>query len=333
MAKYVKSMIVALPVLVIVGILGAWAMNFSDEDVIEDFYRQYSGDIEIVISIRSTDGKPLKRVNVNLTTDDLSDPMGDNYDPDRFEVDSEFRIERRGVSAVHLLFTKTGFYSERWSYMMVERPPESWDRTHRIDVEIMMKPHPIPAPLEKFEGSLRSDVNGPLSVVSAAKRKPVKRKTSQLDKAEEPQAPFPEPYLFLDAGVSSDGLLLSTLFSMKRFPVPKPVLDRGSIRIVGAKDGDGFLPLDIGEIPAIFEHGFRDLVEAPKFGYLEALDLSPVNGKEKLFFYCQIEGRFGKGAVTNPPLIIESGGRNIAIANVLLFLNPTGSTDVSYLHH
>ena len=103
--------------------------------------------------------------------------------------------------------------------------------------------------------------------------------------------------------------------------------------MVGSKEGDGFLPADIGQIPAVFEHGFRCLLEAPETGYSQKLDLNPVDGKEKLFFYCRVGGHFGKGVVTNPPLIIESGGRDIAIANVVVFLNPTDSRNVAFIHN
>jgi hypothetical protein len=323
----------ALSILTIVGILGAWAMNFSDEDVIEDFFRQHSGDVEIVISIRSTDGKPLKRVNVNLTTSDLSDPMGNNYDPDRFVVDSEFRIEERNVSAVHLVFFKDGFYSERWEYVMSERPPESWGRTHEIDVEIIMTPHPTPVPLEKFEGGLRADRDGPLSVLYPTKNRLPDRKASNHEVSVLPDENVSFPFLYLVADVRSDGRLATTPFQFKSISVPKPALSRGLIRIAGRSEGDGFLSVDIGRVPSIFEHGFRHLQRAPENCYSEFLELLPVEGNEKLFFYCRIGGRFGKGVVSNPPMVFDRKGVETAFALTTIYLNPTGSTDVSYLHH
>ena len=333
MARHMKSWVMALASLTTAGILGAWAMNAIDEKVIDDFVQQHAGDIEITFRIRSTYGEPLNRVRVRLTRSHLSGAMGDEYDPDRFVVDSEFRIKERDVSAVHLFFVKDGYYGERWEYVMSERPQEILGEVFRIEVEISMTPHPSPAPLNKYEGPFRSDVDGPISVLSAARMNPPNRTSSQPESLGGTRSAFPEPYVYLDAEVTDNGQLSSTLFWMKRFPVPKPVLDRGFLKLAGAKDGDGFLPADIGPIPVIFEHGFRKLVEAPQAGYSQVLELYPVDGREKLFFYCRIGGRFGKGAVTNPPLIIESGGRNVAIANVVIFLNPTGSTDVSFLHH
>ncbi len=335
MAVHMARWMLASLIVMTVALLGAWSMQATDETkrLLDNFETRHFGDIEVSFHVRSTNGEPLNRVSVRLTKSYLSDAMDDKYDPDRFVVDSEFRVKERGVSAIHLIFLKDGFYTERWEYVMSERPQEILGEVFWIEVEIPMTPHPSPAPLNKYEGPFRSDVGGPISVLSAARMNPPNRTPSLPESLGGTRGAFPEPYVYLDAEVADDGQLSSTLFSMKRFPVPKPVLDRGFLKLVGAKDGDGFLPVDIGQIPAVFEHGFRNLVEAPQAGYSRILELYPVDGREKSFFYCRIGGQFGKGAVTNPPLIIETGGRSVAIANVVIFLNPTGSTDVSYLHH
>ena len=333
MARFVKSWLTALFFLTIVGILGAWAMNFSGEDVIDDFCRQNSGDIEIAFSIRSADGRPLNRVGVESTTSHLSDPMRNNYDPDRFVVDSEFRIEERNVSAVHLIFFKDDFYSERWEYVMSERPPESFGRTHKIDVEIIMTPHPTLAPLEIFEGGLRADQDGPLSVLYLTKNRLPDRKPPNHEVSVLPNENVSFPFLYLVADVRSDGRLAITSFQFKSISVPKPALSRGLIRIAGRSEGDGFLSVDIGRVPAIFEQGFRHLQQAPENRYSDYLELLPVEGNEKLFFYCRIGGRYGKGVVSNPPMVFDRKGVETALALTTIYLNPTGSTDVSYLHH
>lgn len=335
MAVHKARWMLAFLIVMIVALLAAWPMQTTDETkhLLDTFETQHSGDIEVSFHVRSTKGDPLQRVGVSLTESRLGSAMGDDYEPERFVIDSEITIKKRGVSAIHLSFYRDGFYDERWEYVMSQRPQKSLGGVYRIEVEISMTPHPSPAPLNKYEASFRSDVDGPIAVLSAAIKNQSKKGSSQPESFGGARNAFPEPYIYLDADVTDNGQLPSTLFSMKRFPVPKPVLARGSLKLVGSNDGDGFLSTDIGQIPAVFEHGFRNLLEAPQTGYSQVLELYPVDGKEKLFFYCRVGGHFGKGAVTNPPLIIESGGRNIAIANVVIFLNPTGSTDVSYLHY
>ena len=333
MARHVKRWVAAIVSLTIAGIIGAWAMNTVDEKVIDEFIRQHTGDIEITFRIRSTEGKPLNRVSVRLTKSNLSDAMGDEYDPDRFVVDSELRIKETGVSAVHLSFFKDGFYSERWEYAMSERPPESWGKLHKINVDISMTPQPVPAPLKKFEGGLRADRDGPLSVLFPTKKRLPSGEPSNHDVSVPPKEDKSFPYLYLVADVRHDGRLATTLFPLKSFSVPKPVLSRGSLRIAGSSDGDGFLPVDIGKVPSIFEHGFRRLQQAPESNYSDILELVPAEGNEKLFFYCRIGGRFGKGVVSNPPMVFDREGIETAFALTTIYLNPTGSRDVSYLHH
>lgn len=333
MARHVKSWVAALSSLTIAGILGAWAMNTADERIIDDFVQRHNGDIEITFSLRSTGGESLNRVSVSLTKSHLSDVMGDEYNPDRFVVDSEFRVKERGVSAVHLFFVKDGFYDERWEYVMSERPPESLGKLHKIDVVISMTPHPTPAPLEKFEGGLRADGAGPLSVLYPTKTRLPNKKPSNHKVSELPKEDISFPYLYLVADVRHDGRLATTLFPLKAFSAPKPVLSRGFLRIAGPSEGDGFFPVNIGKVPPIFERGFRHLQQAPENRYSDILELIPVEGNEKLFFYCRIGGRFGKGVVSNPPMVFDRDGVETAFAMTTIYLNPTGSTDVSFLHH
>jgi hypothetical protein len=333
MARHVKSWVAVLVSLTIAGILGAWAVNTVDEKVIDDFTKQHSGDIEVTFSIRSADGEPLNRVRVRMTKSRLADAMGRESEPDRFVVDSEFSVKERGVSAIHLLFTKDGYYEERWEFAMSQRPPESFGELHQIDVTVLMTPHPIPAPLERYEGGLRANRDGPLAVFYPTKRRLPNRKPPNHEVSVLPKEDVSYPYLYLSADVGPDGRLATTLFPLKSYSVPKPVLSRGFLRIAGPTEGDGFLPVDIGKIPSIIEHGFRHLLRAPENFYSGCLELAPVEGNEKQFFYCRIGGRFGKGVVTNPPLILEKDGSNFAIASAIIFLNPHGSTDVSYVHY
>ena len=319
--------------LAIAGILGAWAVNTVDEKIIDDLKKQNSGDIEVTFNIRSTDGAPLNHVRVNMTKSHFSDALGGEYEPERLVVDSKFRIKERGVSAVHLIFFKDGFYDERWEYVMSERPLESLGKLHKVYVEISMTPHPIPVLLKRYEGGLRANRGGPLSVFYPTNKRLPSGKPPNHDVSTLPMKDGSFPYLYLSAEVAPDGELATSMFRLKSYYVPKPVLSRGFLHLAGASEGDGFLPVDIGKIPPTVEHGFRHLQRAPDNQYSESLELAPVEGNEKQFFYCRIGGLYGKGVVTNPPLILEEGGREFAIASVIIFLNPTGSTDVSYIHY
>jgi hypothetical protein len=318
--------------LTVAGLLGAWAIqkDRGPDEIVDSILSGYSGDIEVTFHVRDTDGNPLDGVNVRLTESRLASTLGENHEPNRIVVEPDFTVEKKGISALHLRFTREGFYSERWGFVMSERPQEFLGKLFVLEVEIFMTPHPVPAPLVKYEGSLQSSVNGFVSVLSIAGKQ---TSSSQTEKPGEGSTFTTEPRVGLIAGMAADGQLARTLFKMKRFSVPKPVLDRGILELSGGDEGDGFLLADIGDEPAVFERGFRKMSSAPNDGYEAKIDLIPIRGKEKAYFYCRVEGSYGKGVLTNPPLIIEKDGREIAISNVIVYLNPTGSTDVSYLHH
>lgn len=320
--------------LVTFALLGAWAIHGGDERSpnVDSAELRYSGDIEIAFTIRSSDGEPLNGVDVTLTESRLATAFGDGDDGEQFVADSHFVVNKRNIYGVHLQFIKQGFYAERWEYVMSERPRDSWDKAHSIEVAIVMTPRPISASLEKFEGALRSDGFSPISILYPTRKSLPNKISANPTLTALPAEDTLFPYLYLDADIGQNGELASAPFKLKRYSAPKPILERGFLRIAGASEGDGFLPVYIAEIPPVFERGFRGLQTAPANGYSDALKLTPVEGREKLFFYCRIGGRFGKGVVSNPPLIIEREGRNIAIAVVDVYLNPTGSTDVSYSH-
>jgi len=333
MARHVKNWVVVLLSLAIAGILGACAVDTVEEKIIDDFKKQYSGDIEVTFNIRSTDGEPLNRVRVNMTKSHLSDALGGEDEPERLVVDSEFSIKERGVSAVYLTIFKDGFYDERWGYVMAERPLESLDKLHKVDVEISMTPHSTPLPLKRYEGGLRANRGGPLSVFYPTDKKLPSGKSPNHDVSTLPMEDGSFPYLYLSAEVAPDGELATSMFRLKSYFVPQPVLSRGFLRLAGFLEGDGFLPVDIGKIPPAVEHGFRRLQRAPDDPYAEALELTPEEGNEMQFFYCRIGGHFGKGVVRNPPLILDEGGSEFASARVIIFLNPGGSTDLSFIHY
>jgi len=68
-------------------------------------------------------------------------------------------------------------------------------------------------------------------------------------------------------------------------------------------------------------------------GYKPILNISINSEGEELFFYCRIAGKYGKGLVTNLVPISEKGeGEENAYARIIIFLNPTGSRDVTFVH-
>jgi len=74
------------------------------------------------------------------------------------------------------------------------------------------------------------------------------------------------------------------------------------------------------------------MTRAPLTGYESQLLISAESGNENKFFYCRIHGNYGKGVVTNMAPIMTEDGVESAGARIVIYLNPTGSRDVSYRH-
>jgi len=320
--------------LVFVAFFGAWALQELDDSkrIFEEFRREYVGDIEVVASILTVDGQPLSRVNVSLTTNTLATALGGNDEEEQLIVDSEFRVRKTSISSINMWFTKAGYYPERWSHSFSERPKELLGDLESVDLRIEMTPKPNPAPLERYEGALRSDTSGPISML-LIKIPPSSEPLSKGESRNGDEMNSSHPHVYLDAGRGGDEKFSTIEFKYKSFSGKKGALGFSDVRLLHGTPGDGFVVADIGQVPPIFEHGFRKMTEAPQDGYQEELALVPEPGKEKLFFYCRINGRFGKGAVSNPPMVFDGEGVETAVAMTTIYFNPTGSRDVSYLHH
>ena len=330
-----SKMIIVSICLVSVAFFGAWALQEFDDSkrVLEEFRREYSGDIEVVTRILSVDGQPLKGVTVSLSTNTLATALGGNDEEEQFVVDSEFSVRKDSISSINMWFTKAGYYAERWSYSLSGRPKGLLDAVEKVDLRIEMTPEPMPAPLERLEGALRTDVSGPISMLLIATQLPSSEPISRGEEKNRAGTGSSQPHVYLDAGMGGGGRFSTIQFKFKSFSASKPALARSGVRLTHATPGDGFVVADIGQVPPIFEQGFRKMTEAPPDGYQEELALVPESGKENLFFYCRINGLFGKGVVSNPPMVFDGEGVETAVVLTTIYLNPTGSTDVSFLHH
>ena len=248
-------------------------------------------------------------------------------------VDYWFAIEKSDVVAIDCLFTKTGYYAERWSYSFSSAGSEPTGRIYeKSDVEIVLREKPDSARLEKYEGILRSDMGGPTSVLVTQRpdrsippfKKDERQGRDGMDLA--------RPHFFLDPAVGSDGRLESVLIEIEGLAGPQVILKGGWIAYSQLEPGDGFIEADIPETSSRIAEGFRWMTEAPATGYASRLQLAAEFGKKSRFFYCRIGGLYGKGVVTNLPRVITIDGIESASAITIVYFNPSGSRDVSYSH-
>ncbi len=309
--------------------------NLTREEMIrqlEAWAETQVGDIDIRGRVFSSNGMPLNDVTVTYNFREFGDIVAETeINEESLKADGSFRITREGVSSVNVWVGKLGYYAERWSFVFNEETPRSNPGGfERVDIEFVLEKKPVSAPLVKYVGILRTDASGPVSVVEVERRGSGEAWLRRKDTRKE----LPWPYVFL-AGGEADGSELPisefTVSDSRR----RLGLEAGSIQLENCGEGDGFIVRKgIKAPPSRDEIGLRQLLEAPENGYSNRLEVAATDDNpETIYFYCKVDGQFGKGFVSGRPIIAEEEGRQVARAKILIYLNPTGSRDVSYTHY
>jgi len=290
------------------------------------------GGLDLRGRVVSADGQLLHDVTVLYFFRELGDVLTrKEIDRKSMHVDGDFRIKKRNVSSANLWIAKEGFYPEQWSFVFDENTPrENPGGLERLEIEIILLEIPSPASLVKFEGVLRTSSTAPVSVLFSKKRV-----LPRMGKEKEQQIlrDFSWPNIYLAVENTSDGSILSKECKPEDNKSPVDVLAKGWIRLSQPDTGDGFIVYDPGNVPPREEHAFRKMLEAPLEGYTSDLEIPRPDGPRKVFFFCRIHGQYGKGMVDGRPAIIVEDGAELAITGISVYLNPSGSRDVSYIHN
>ena len=323
-----NGLVVLLPLLL------ACAQQVRDPEIeqVLDATEKRIGGLDIHAWIVSVDGQPLEDVTILYFFREFGDVLTrKEIDRKSTTVDGEFRIKKRNISSANLWITKEGFYQERWSFVFDENTPrQNSDGFERVDIEIVLHEVPSPAPLEKYEGVLRTSSTAPVSVLFSKKRL-----LPRMGKEKEDQIlrDFSWPNVFLAVEKAADGSILTREHVPEDKRPPIDVLAKGWIMLSQPDPDDGFIVYDPGEVPPREKLAFRGMLEAPSDGYFSDLEIPTSDGPRKVFFYCRVHGQYGKGMVSGRPAIIVEDDAELAITGITVFLNPSGSRDVSYVHN
>jgi hypothetical protein len=288
------------------------------------------GSLDIHGRVVSSEGQPLEDVTVLYFFREYGDVLAQHeIDQKRKRVDAEFGIKKKDISSVNLTFLKEGYYSERWSFSFDENTPRTnLGGYERIDIEIVMTERPEPAPLRRFEGALKTDLDGLVSVVEINRQNG--RETSLRRNGE--QINIKWPYLLLDVEVSAGDRFEKTTFLPKGKRTAIDAISGGGIRLSQSDFEDGFIVYDPGDIPVRAELAFRKMIQAPEDGYKLKLEIATAESPRWIYFFCRLNGQYGKGMVSGRPPVVVEDGREVAVARIVVYLNPTGSRDVASVH-
>lgn len=299
------------------------------KDIVEIVDSQ-TGSLDIHGSVVSSEGQPLEDITVLYFFREFGDVLAQHeIDQKTKRVDAEFGIKKKGISSVNLTLLKEGYYSERWSFSFDENTPRTNPGGYeRIDIEIVMTERPEPAALRRFEGALKTDLDGLVTVVEIKRQNghetSLRRNGEQID--------IKWPYLFLEAEVSAGGRFKKTTSLPKGRRMAIDVIDGGRIRPSQLDAEDGFIVYDPGDVPARSELAFRKMILAPDGEYKPELEIAAPDSPRWVYFFCKLNGQYGKGMVSGKPPVVVEGDRDVAVARIVVYLNPTGSRDVASVH-
>jgi hypothetical protein len=290
------------------------------------------GSIDIRGRVISEDGQPLDSVSIDYYFREFGDIVADKEIVNESqEINGSFRIKRSDISTVNIWAYKLGYYSKRWSFgFNADTPRQNPGGFERVDLEIVLEKQPDPAPLNRMRGILRTDMNGPVSVVFTKQRLLPRMGRMEEEKV---MSDFSWPNIYLESDSDPGEELQTTKYLERSQSTPRDGLAHGRIRMSHPDPGDGFVVYDPGEVPARPEIAMRGMNIAPGSGYGTDIEVSASESPSKVYFFCKIHGQYGKGMVSGRPVIAEEDGRQVARALILIYLNPTGSRDVAYIHN
>ena len=289
------------------------------------------GSVDIRGRVVSEDGKPVEDVTIKYSFREFGDVLiNKEIKHKRMKVDGEFRIKRRRITSVDLSVLKLGYYPESWSFAFdSEAPRKNPGGYEEFELEIFLQKKAEAVPLKKYEGILRAEVQGPVSVVQVTRQASGETWLLKDGKKRE----LDQSYIYLVADEGKNSQLPTTEFAAENDHRLNTRLERGWIRFSDRSDGDGFIVYDPGEVEVWPETGMRRMTKAPQSGFDANLELSAAESQQTVYFYCRINGLYGKGMVTGRPIIAFEDDRQVARAAILMYINPTGSRNVSYLHN
>ena len=305
----------------------------SKREELGDVIRGLSGEIDVSGTIVDQDGEALNDVEVEVAEVGAFDMFGNLTNRKTTIVDGRFRIRRSGVTSIECRFLRSGYYVERRSFSFSGRNTETPEGVlSESDVVIVLREKPDPAPLDRLEGFLQSDISVPISVLYTKNLPLSDTPLSAKEIRDRNRLDLSRPHVYLVPDLDSDDRLSRVLIDKSDVGGHQEILSKGWIGFSQPESGDGFVEATILQNSSLVGKRFREMTFAPLTGYKPRLLISADSGEDYKFFYCRIQGHYGKGAVTNLAPISENGDVERTGAKIIIYLNPTGSRDVSYIH-
>lgn len=288
-----------------------------------DTFQGCSGKIEVAGRITSGTGEPLRDVAVvSLSTKHGPGGLLTEKENERVVVDEFFHIVKHDICSLRIDFVKPGFFTVTTDDTVMRGILHVEDVTE-MDRIIVLEEMPIPAPMERIEGILKTNAKGP---TTAVKLLPGTRDSTPVDNNKAGADDALRGYGVLRIRPRGDG----RIESVRRKNQGGMIFEEPTGAYLNSTGpDDGFVLFRPQHEHPIAKRVFREMRVAPKTGYDPDLDF-PADAGDRVYFYCLLGGRYGKGFVVRPYLR-EDDGETTAVSVIKILINPTGDRNVATL--
>ncbi len=327
---------------VIILILVGVAFSGERERFSEKEYKQYlesirraakeiNGNFLLEGIVVDEKGKPLKDVQMDITTLYSASFFEEKEWKERKVIDGSFRLKVRNRADVYLEFSKEGYYDERLHFSF--DPPEGGKREGRTlvnrNIKVVLERIGELPKLIEFDSALVyyssrkaiiinfDNLGGPGTVIGTRGREKVEDLLFAIE-----GGTLPPNSIYILPRIDARGKVIPVIDEYNRYfaPPTKLVMNNpeGGFVVVDPKNLKGSGPT------------LRKMKEAPEEGYVREImvDDTTLGEKRKIFFFFKTGGMYGKGYLSPPYLFTSKKEGYLVDMAIHLFLNPTGSRNV-----
>lgn len=214
--------------------------------------------------------------------------------------DGKFKVRCGNCSAAHLFFSKDGYHPQPVDLAWFER-------TRGLTVVLRRKGEPVD--LEYIEARLLAGP-GVAETVLQVDRKGMRERALEDIRADSVNAPA--RYIGIQPALTDDGAV-AAVRSIDR----PPVLD---YMVLDFSAADGGVQL-YKPSTRVIHFAFAEMTAAPQDGYQERIRIDVSEDFDNSYFYCVVDGRYGKGKITAPS--VGRGERSGEVyVSIELYMSP-----------
>ena len=297
------------------------------------------GPIAVSGTVVDGNGSPLKEAKVSITGYDLSSSP---YEPRRRDSkprvlpDGTFMLRCDQCNVLVLKFSKDGYYPAEVEVSYLQEsgdgiprlrkamPDGSAPLVEKRGVVVTLEEIAHPVRLREYHGTLSSgpDWTDHVLVIDADKGRVWSLPHLQSSAGTTGEMPT---YLKLDPGLNSSTLKLGINYRKAGRPRPPPVTQA----YLEIANGEGGFVSYRPSTPVVKE-AYRAMKAAPEQGYKRRFAVERLSQGNQ-FFYCRINGKYGKGRVTALRYESRKGVPQAVAAAVEIYLNEDGGRHLESL--